>query len=156
MEHPELLDYEVEERRHFVFKVNAIQSKESFLPVPQDERIHGLLETPTGEEVLSSATVTVLVTDSNDNEPVFAQQVHEFIVREDAPPGTSIGNTSIVCFVALFDSGMYSMYRTLLSLMIRTCPHSHPTGLHFRDDHGDGRGLGPVWTGGVLLARFWC
>ena len=45
----------------------------------------------TGESVLSSAHVTVLVTDANDNVPIFEQKVYEFTVTEDAKAGELMG-----------------------------------------------------------------
>jgi hypothetical protein len=45
----------------------------------------------SGESVLSSAHVTVLVTDANDNSPIFEQKIYEFSVAEDAKAGELIG-----------------------------------------------------------------
>ena len=35
--------------------------------------------------------IKILVTDSNDNVPVFDQEAYEFNVPEDVKPGTKIG-----------------------------------------------------------------
>ena len=67
---PSRLDYELEEGRSFVLRVIAVQN----------------------EEVLSSALVTVLVRDANDNVPVFDQNNYKFSLREDAQSGEPIGN----------------------------------------------------------------
>ncbi len=48
------------------------------------------IESP-GSRVLSSASVNVMVTDSNDNDPRFEQQEYRMAVAEDAPPGTQVG-----------------------------------------------------------------
>ena len=45
----------------------------------------------TGENVLSSALVSVLVTDANDNAPIFEQKSYEFSVKEDARAGELMG-----------------------------------------------------------------
>ena len=66
---PERLDHEQEAGRNFVLRVNAMQ----------------------GDRILSSAQVTVLVRDANDNVPVFDQESYAFTVREDAQNGESIG-----------------------------------------------------------------
>ena len=48
--------------------------------------------TDLGEEPLSNiTTVTVTITDVNDNEPVFPQDVYHFTVREDFPTGRVFG-----------------------------------------------------------------
>ena len=81
VENPHKLDYEHDDGRNFIFRVNALQ----------------------GNEILSSAVVNVIVTDSNDNVPVFAEDNYEFSVNEDSVPGTSIG--SILALDA--DSGRF-------------------------------------------------
>ena len=67
---PARLDYEREEGRNFAFRVNAIQGPGN---------------------VLSSVKVNVLVTDSNDNVPVFEQPLYEFVVPENADVGAPVG-----------------------------------------------------------------
>ena len=42
-------------------------------------------------EVLNSATVLVVVRDSNDNVPIFDQESYEFDLREDIQSGKFIG-----------------------------------------------------------------
>jgi hypothetical protein len=57
-----------------------------------------------GDAVVSSAYVTVLVTDANDNVPVFEQKNYEFTVKEDAKAGELVGtveNTFVVFNSAL-------------------------------------------------------
>ena len=44
---------------------------------------------------MSSALVTVLVTDANDNVPVFDNKNYEFTVKEDAGAGEAIGELSL-------------------------------------------------------------
>ena len=46
-------------------------------------------ETPSGAKV--SSRINVIVTDSNDNVPEFAEPGFEFNVGEDADPGTPVG-----------------------------------------------------------------
>ena len=46
-------------------------------------------ETPSGAKV--SSRINVVVTDSNDNVPEFAEPGFEFSVGEDADPGTPVG-----------------------------------------------------------------
>lgn len=66
---PHRLDYENENARQFMFNVVA--------------------QTTTGETVTS--LVEVIVTDSNDNTPLFKQQSYEFSVYEDAIADTPVG-----------------------------------------------------------------
>jgi hypothetical protein len=88
VENPARLDYEREEGRHFVFKVNALQGI-----VKQFQCNEKLLTTDifVGQQILSSVTVTVLVTDANDNVPIFDRQVYLFKIREDSSPGAQVG-----------------------------------------------------------------
>ncbi len=69
MVNPERLDHEREDGRNFELKILAMQAG----------------------NVLSSADVSVLVRDSNDNVPIFDQEGYIFSVREDAQNGESIG-----------------------------------------------------------------
>ena len=48
-----------------------------------------------GESILSSAHVTVLVTDANDNVPIFDNKNYEFTVKEDAGAGEAIGKIGL-------------------------------------------------------------
>ncbi len=58
--------------------------------------------------MLSSATVHVMVTDSNDNVPVFGQEAgYSFAVGEDAPPGAVLGSVSATDA----DSGRFGQVR---------------------------------------------
>ena len=68
---PERLDYEVENGRRFVFRVNAVSTVSS--------------------DILSSAEVAVNVIDSNDNIPIFERENYEFVVKEDAQSGDNVG-----------------------------------------------------------------
>lgn len=79
---PDRLDYEREEGRNFVFRVNAVQ----------------------GATVLSSVQVNVLVTDSNDNVPVFEQRLYEFVVPENADAGAPVGKCHTRHFVKIHPS----------------------------------------------------
>lgn len=67
---PARLDYESEQGRNFVFNVNAVQAG----------------------KIMSSVTVNVIVTDANDNAPIFDQPIYAFEVPEDLPPGSLIGS----------------------------------------------------------------
>ncbi len=84
---PARLDYETEEGRNFIFKVNAVQGEEDRV-LSKDEVTHVFL---SDQRVLSSVTITVLVTDANDNVPAFERSEFEFVVSEDAEPGTLVG-----------------------------------------------------------------
>ncbi len=53
------------------------------------------IESP-GSRVLSSASVNMMVTDSNDNDPRFEQQEYRMAVAEDAPPGTQVGEEKTI------------------------------------------------------------
>ena len=66
---PSRLDHEVEEARNFVLVIKAVK----------------------GPEVLSSATVNIVILDSNDNVPLFQQDSYTFILPEDIQSGESIG-----------------------------------------------------------------
>ncbi len=66
---PNRLDHELEEARNFVLVIKAVK----------------------GPEVLSSATVNIVVLDSNDNVPLFQQDSYTFILPEDIQSGESIG-----------------------------------------------------------------
>jgi len=66
---PERLDYEQEDARNFQFNVIA--------------------ETSSGFQIKSE--ITVVVTDSNDNIPIFSEQSYEFNVAEDSEAETPIG-----------------------------------------------------------------
>ena len=68
---PTRLDHELEDSRAFQLVVKAIKG--------------------SSKEVLSSARVTVVVRDSNDNVPVFQQDSYSFVLREDIQSGESIG-----------------------------------------------------------------
>ena len=70
---PDALDYETEEGRTFLFKINAVQGQ------------------GPDKQVLSSADIRVMVTDANDNVPTFEQDAYEFMVREDAQLGDPVG-----------------------------------------------------------------
>ena len=72
---PDRLDYEKEEGRSFVLKVNALQNG----------------------QLLSSAFVTILVRDANDNVPLFDRPIYRFSLREDAQSGESIGKEGKSC-----------------------------------------------------------
>ena len=69
VKNPDRLDYENEEARNFKFNVVAI----------------------TPDEQLIRSAVEVIVTDSNDNIPTFAEKNYEFTVPESASAGTVIG-----------------------------------------------------------------
>ncbi|KAG8185454.1 hypothetical protein JTE90_022385 [Oedothorax gibbosus] len=75
------LDYEKPEKRMFIFRIKAVQ--EGFQS--------------------DSATVTVLLTDSNDNAPLFQKDQYVLHVPENAIPGSSI--ITLPAFDA--DSGSY-------------------------------------------------
>ena len=66
---PQRLDHEDELAKEFIFDVVA--------------------ETPSGVQVRSR--VTVIVTDSNDNTPLFSESVYEFNIPEDASSETVLG-----------------------------------------------------------------
>ena len=66
---PDRLDHELESGRRFVLLVKAIKDN----------------------EILNSATVTVVVRDSNDNVPIFEQESYAFQLREDIQSGEFIG-----------------------------------------------------------------
>ena len=71
MSDPDRLDYEVEDGRRFVFRVNAVNTVDG--------------------KVLSSAEVSVIVIDSNDNIPIFEKENYEFFVKEDSQSGDLVG-----------------------------------------------------------------
>ena len=66
---PSRLDHELEDSRAFQLVVKAMK----------------------GSKMLSSARVTVVVRDSNDNVPIFQQDGYSFVLREDIQSGESIG-----------------------------------------------------------------
>ncbi len=92
---PERLDYEREEGRNFEFDVNAMQGEK--LHACHATYLHSTLASISFSadlQVLSSVRVRVLVTDSNDNAPEFQvgdEGEYRFAVREDAEPGTEVG-----------------------------------------------------------------
>ena len=47
-------------------------------------------------EVLNSATITVVVRDSNDNVPIFDQESYTFDLREDIQSGEFIGQIAAI------------------------------------------------------------
>ena len=62
-----LLDYEIEEKKHFIFNVLAIQ-----------------------DQIQTHATIKLSLSDSNDTPPVFEHSEYHIKIPEDTPPNTAI------------------------------------------------------------------
>ncbi|KAG8229142.1 hypothetical protein J437_LFUL009211 [Ladona fulva] len=98
---PSHLDHDApDSRRQFAFDVEAVA-----LPPGSDA--------PVGEDGPAAATVRieVMLTDANDNSPIFPGESMKLKVREDAPPDTQISNVSATDA----DSGAYGKIKYSLS-----------------------------------------
>lgn len=69
-------------------------------------------ETDTVQKLSSTATLTVTVTDANDNRPMFEQESYSFTVPETAPPNQLIG----VITAKDLDSGRFGTHGIRYSL----------------------------------------
>lgn len=69
-------------------------------------------ETETAQKLSSTATLTVTVTDANDNRPMFEQESYSFAVSETAPPNQLIG----VITAKDLDSGRFGTHGIRYSL----------------------------------------
>ncbi|NXH26536.1 PCDGC protein, partial [Myiagra hebetior] len=101
-----LQGYELETNGYFVVEVKESQDGSKFaelvlrraLDRESEQSLHLVLTALDGGDPPRSGTAQlwINVTDANDNAPVFAQDRYRVSLREDAPPGSTVLNLSVL------------------------------------------------------------